>query len=72
MIDAHSDKNLKFGHIVVIVSIISILTALIIYALLQTPLHENIIYDLILNEMPKSGVTNPVTAVLLNFRVYDS
>lgn len=72
MIDAHADKHLKKTHLLLIITVVSLLAAVVIFALLQTPLHANLIYDLVKSEIHKSGVSNPVTAVLLNFRAYDT
>ncbi len=36
------------------------------------PLHQSGLRDVVQAEMPRSGVDNPVTAVLLNFRGYDT
>lgn len=72
MIEAHSHKPLKASLVIAVVSIVSLLTAITIYGLLSTPVTANLMYSLVASEMQNSGVTNPVTAVLLNFRAYDT
>ena len=42
------------------------------YAVLSLPDHANGLQKMVANKMEVSGVSNPVTAVLLNFRGYDT
>jgi multisubunit Na+/H+ antiporter MnhB subunit len=72
MIDAHSSAVLKKSYVLLIALIISVLMGGVVFALLQTPAPQNIMYDLVQANIQQSGVTNPVTAVLLNFRAYDT
>jgi multisubunit Na+/H+ antiporter MnhB subunit len=72
MIDAHDNTSLKNRYVFIIIMAISMLAGCVIYALLQTPAPQNIMYDLVQANIQQSGVTNPVTAVLLNFRAYDT
>jgi len=48
------------------------LTAGLAYAVLSLPEHAEGLQRIVGNKMEKSGVSNPVTAVLLNFRGYDT
>ena len=41
-------------------------------ALFRTPERSQVLVRLVVEELPHSGVTNPVTAVLLNFRAFDT
>ena len=72
MIDAHGATVLKNSYVLLITLTISVLAGYVIFALLQTPAPQNIMYDLVQANIQKSGVSNPVTAVLLNFRAYDT
>lgn len=42
------------------------------WAVLSLPTHESGLTEQVQSALPQSGVTNPVTAVLLNFRGYDT
>ncbi|MEE4146501.1 MAG: Na(+)/H(+) antiporter subunit B [Halieaceae bacterium] len=48
------------------------LGVLIALAVLQPPDHEGATLGKVLEALPDSGVSNPVTAVLLNFRAFDT
>lgn len=48
------------------------LGAILIVALLVTPESSQSMAQLVVESLPGSGVTNPVTAVLLNFRAFDT
>jgi uncharacterized membrane protein (DUF485 family) len=69
MIDAHGAAVLKNSHVLLIVLTISVIAVYVIFALLQTPAPQNIMYDLVQANIQQSGVTNPVTAVLHVFRI---
>lgn len=57
---------------ILIISLVSVLTVLLIVAFIEQPVHDNILRSLALDNMDKTGVSNPVTAVLLNYRAYDT
>ncbi|PTN35315.1 hydrogenase subunit MbhD domain-containing protein [Desulfonatronum sp. SC1] len=48
------------------------LTALLVLAVLELPRHEAGLAGMVAQKMGSSGVEHPVTAVLLNFRLYDT
>lgn len=55
-----------------IIGSVSVLALLLIMAFLQQPVHDNTAQLLAMKNMESTGVTNPVTAVLLNYRAYDT
>lgn len=73
--DAAAVDDIKRGQIVGLVTLLSLLlTATLAWVLVQTlgvadPIR---LADQIEAQLPNSGVSNPVTAVLLNFRAYDT
>jgi len=48
------------------------LTALLVLAVLELPRHGAGLTEMVAQKMGSSGVEHPVTAVLLNFRLYDT
>jgi uncharacterized MnhB-related membrane protein len=53
-------------------AVIAIATVLVLLQVLPQPPPEGRIPQLAIRSLPDSGVSNPVTAVLLNFRAYDT
>jgi len=51
---------------------VTIFTAFFIYALFSQPVHNNEVQVLAATQLEQTGVTNIVTAVLLNYRAYDT
>ena len=47
-------------------------TALMFWGVFPLPVPDGRIPELVIRHLPDSGVSNPVTAVLLNFRAYDT
>jgi len=64
----HRKKFLNFGCFAGIAA----LATLMCLAILEMPAEPSGLTDLALSLMPESGVEHPVTAVLLNFRAYDT
>jgi len=54
------------------VAIIASATTLVYLSIFPLPAPDGRIPELVLRNLPDSGVSNPVTAVLLNFRAYDT
>lgn len=54
------------------VALIAIATALVLLNVFPLPAPDGMIPELVIRNLPDSGVSNPVTAVLLNFRAYDT
>lgn len=52
--------------------IVSFATALLLFRVFPLPILNGRIPELVRQNLPESGVSNPVTAVLLNFRAYDT
>jgi multisubunit Na+/H+ antiporter MnhB subunit len=52
--------------------VISIVTALLLINVFPLPAPDSGIRELVIRNLADSGVSNPVTAVLLNFRAYDT
>lgn len=57
---------------VVIIGLVSLIAILLIMALIQQPLHDNALRELVFENLHQTGVSNPVTAVLLNYRAFDT
>lgn len=57
---------------ILIVILVTLFTVFFIFALFNQPLHNNELQALAVNHLDKTGVTNRVTAVLLNYRAYDT
>jgi multisubunit Na+/H+ antiporter MnhB subunit len=57
---------------ILIIGLVSVLTVLLIVAFIEQPVHDNALRTLALDNIEKTGVSNPVTAVLLNYRAYDT
>lgn len=57
---------------VLIVSLVCLFTAFFIYTIVNQQVHNNELQQLTLNNLEQTGVTNIVTAVLLNYRAYDT
>lgn len=55
-----------------IVILVVIFTAFFVFALFTQPLHNNGLQELTVSHLDQTGVTNIVTAVLLNYRAYDT
>jgi len=55
-----------------IVILVLLFTLFFIYALFNQPVHNNGIQALAVSQLDQTGVTNIVTAVLLNYRAYDT
>ena len=55
-----------------IVILITLFTMFFIYALFIQPVHNNVVQTLAVKQLSDTGVTNIVTAVLLNYRAYDT
>lgn len=55
-----------------IVILVSLFIAFFIYALFEQPVHNNELQALTITHLDQTGVTNVVTAVLLNYRAYDT
>ena len=55
-----------------IVLLVTTIAAILIYVVLSFPVTSNGLSHIVSGHLPQSGVTNPVTAVLLNFRGYDT
>ena len=55
-----------------IVILVTLFTAFFIFALFNQPLHNNELQALTVTHLEQTGVTNIVTAVLLNYRAYDT
>jgi multisubunit Na+/H+ antiporter MnhB subunit len=55
-----------------IVILVTLFTVFFIFTLFNQPLHNNELQALAVNHLDKTGVTNRVTAVLLNYRAYDT
>ncbi len=55
-----------------LIVLLSFLTAMLGYAVLSLPESALILQELVSKNIDLSGVSNPVTAVLLNFRAYDT
>jgi len=72
MIDPYSDRKLHPRLVFSIVTIICVITTLLLFALFQEDVHKNEMYDLVRAQINLTGVTNPVTAILLGFRAYDT
>lgn len=66
-----NDKNQMLFRLVLIFSL-SILAVGLGYAILSMPAHAPGLSDAVAQNMDSSGVSHPVTAVLLNFRGYDT
>ena len=72
---AKAEDDILRGPLAILVTLLSLLlTALFAWVLLQTLDFADKVRmaEQIAAELPNSGVTNPVTAVLLNFRAYDT
>jgi multisubunit Na+/H+ antiporter MnhB subunit len=54
------------------VAMIAAATVLLLWSVLPLPAPDGSIPALVARNLPDSGVSNPVTAVLLNFRAYDT
>ena len=67
----HSSARFTFANGILFVLII-VLSAFLIRALLSLPAVSPDLRQQVLGKIEYSGVTNPVTAVLLNFRAYDT
>jgi multisubunit Na+/H+ antiporter MnhB subunit len=52
--------------------VIAIATCLVLLNVFPLPAPDGRINELVIRNLPDSGVSNPVTAVLLNFRAYDT
>jgi len=52
--------------------LVSLFTGVFIFALFSQPLHNNELQALAVTHLDQTGVTNVVTAVLLNYRAYDT
>jgi len=72
MIEPFSERKLHPILVLSVVAVVSLISALLIYALLQENVHNNEMYNLVMEKIHLTGVSNPVTAVLLSFRVYDT
>lgn len=57
---------------VVIISLVSAIAALLLIAFIQQPVHDNALREVVFANLDKTGVSNPVTAVLLNYRAFDT
>ncbi len=55
-----------------IVILVSLFTGFFIFALFNQPVHNNELQALAVTHLDQTGVTNIVTAVLLNYRAYDT
>jgi multisubunit Na+/H+ antiporter MnhB subunit len=67
----HSSARFTFANGILSVLII-VLSAFLIWALKSLPAASPSLRQQVLDKIECSGVTNPVTAVLLNFRAYDT
>lgn len=72
MIDPHSEQSAKPMSVVFVAISVSLLMGCLIYAVISAGVHQNPMYELLNDQIHRSGVSNPVTAVLLNFRAYDT
>jgi multisubunit Na+/H+ antiporter MnhB subunit len=55
-----------------IIILVSVFTGFIIFALLNQATHDNQLSGLAIANLDNTGVSNPVTAVLLNYRAFDT
>lgn len=55
-----------------IVIFVTLFTCFFIFALFNQPVHNNELQTLAVTQLEQTGVTNIVTAVLLNYRAYDT
>ncbi|CAA6809155.1 MAG: FIG00856669: hypothetical protein [uncultured Sulfurovum sp.] len=69
-----ANKNTSEDKIIRLVLIIflTFMASLVGYAVLSLPESSSNLQELVAKNIDMSGVSNPVTAVLLNFRVYDT
>jgi len=65
-----SDKQILFRLLLVI--LLSVFVAGLVYVVLSLPLQTIGLSETVAENLDASGVSNPVTAVLLNFRAYDT
>ncbi len=56
----------------IIVATVIVFALFMAAALWQQPVHGNGLHALVMSELERTGVSNPVTAVLLNYRAYDT
>ena len=61
-----------FSAKLIIIVLLVALSGLLAWAILSLPFHGTSLRAQVFANMGKSGVSNPVTAVLLNFRGYDT
>ena len=61
----------KLYQVLIILAVLVLMTVVMITVFNQSP-HDNQLKDLVDRYIHQSGVTNPVTSVLLNFRAYDT
>lgn len=71
MISVQPNKTMRTIRITLVL-LITCLALALGWAVWALPLDQPGLRDVVQSEMPRSGVDNPVTAVLLNFRGYDT
>lgn len=64
--------NRRTLFIILLLPLLLALAAGLAYAVLSLPEQPQYLHKLVMENMPESGVDHPVTAVLLNFRGYDT
>lgn len=67
----NSKLSLNWFNITVVV-LVMVMSMLMLLAFWHQPVHNNELHRLAMANLSESGVTNPVTAVLLNYRAYDT
>lgn len=71
MIHFFTKKNQVIEKMLIVI-LVSLFTGILIFALSSQPVHNNELQALAVAHIEKTGVTNIVTAVLLNYRAYDT
>lgn len=71
-IDHNGRINKHLAIKITIVFFVSVFTLALLYGLHSVLPHGNQLAKLAFDNIPLTGVTNPVTAVLLNYRIYDT
>ncbi|KAF7785686.1 hypothetical protein PRUB_a0042 [Pseudoalteromonas rubra] len=70
--NAEQQAGLSGGVLFVVGLVVGLVCLFLIFALINTPVAEQPLVALVASNLEQSGVQNPVTAVLLNFRSYDT